>query len=206
LIGKKAPAFMGNSMGFFSDLFNGNRSSTDKNGLRTNYTKWHFEDHRLVCSYEFHGLPTVETSVSLQIECWVTKYLNGSLGAGANFVFRPYQFLAPFFLAPLDPDGQLTRAPFSVGLVSSQPGKGTERWPLVQGGVFEVDAYLSDDDTVVLRVASRNAEHLCFRAIWPGKEMNFTISNSKTTPPSKGLQLRLPKSRSEKFLNPLNQM
>jgi len=131
-------------MGFFGDLFNRRVAERDPASGEVSYSKWHLEGRTLSCGYIFNGLSPPETTVSLRIECHVSRQGNGRLLPYVDFVFRPSRFLQPFFREPLDPEGGMTQAPFHVGLVSSKAGRGTERSPLVQGGVFTVSAYLWD--------------------------------------------------------------
>jgi hypothetical protein len=158
----------------------------DQPGRGVYYRKWRLDGDMLSCGYRFEGL-LAKTTVSLRIKCHVSKFANGRLQPHVRFFFRPNLFLQPFFREPLDPEAGMTPAPFHVGLISSEAGRGTERSPVMQGGVFTVHAYL-EEETICL---SANDEILCLNAIWPGKAMAFTIVDPQTEP-SVRLRLRLP--------------
>jgi hypothetical protein len=175
-------------MRLFGALFN--RSSVDEKdraGGGVYYRKWRLDGDTLSCGYKFEGLSRTIIPVSLRIKCRVSKFANGRLQPCVRLFFQPTLFLQPFFREPLDPEGGMMPAPFHVGLVSSEAGLGTEKSPVVQGGVFTVQITL-EEDAVCLSV---NEERLCLKAIWPGKEMTFTIVDPQTEPSVK-LQLRLP--------------
>ena len=154
--------------------------------------KWLFDGSKLVCNYELSELPPPQTTASLRIECSVSRYLNGKLDTHLRFQLTPYLYLTdeePF-------EAHLVKAPFVLGLVADGSGKGTEASPLVQGGMFEVNAsaYEETPDTAHLGIISSRDTMLAVRTLALGKDLTFTLIDYDTEPPVK-LRLRLPGDR-----------
>jgi hypothetical protein len=106
------------------------------------------------------------------------------------FYLTPYLYLIP----DEEPfETHLVKAPFTLGLVADGSGQGTEASPLVQGGMFEVNASGNEDsipDTVILQIISSRDTALAVRTLALGKDLTFTLIDYDTEPPVK-LRLRL---------------
>lgn len=155
--------------------------------------KWRFEGSSLVCNHELSGLPPPQTTTSLRIECAVSRWDNGVLATYLNFYLTPYLYLIP----DEEPfEAHLVKAPFALGLVADGSGKGTEASPLVQGGMFEVNASANEDipDTAILGIISSRDTMLAVRTLALGKDLTFTLIDYDTEPPIR-LRLRLPGDR-----------
>jgi hypothetical protein len=108
-----------------------------------------------------------------------------------DFYLTPYLYLIPD-QEPFEP--HLVKAPFAVGLVADGSGKGTEASPLVQGGMFEVNASGNEDtipDTAILGIISSTDTALAVRTLAVGSDLTFTLIDYDTEPPIR-LRLRLP--------------
>lgn len=151
--------------------------------------KWRFDGSKLVYNYELSQLPP-QTTTSLKIECTVSRYLNGKLGTHLRFNLTPYLYLLPGKKAF---EAHLVKAPFVLGLVADGSGKGTEASPLVQGGMFEVNAsaYEETPDTVCLGIISSRDTMLAARTLALGKDLTLTLIDYDSEPPVR-LRLRLP--------------
>jgi hypothetical protein len=156
--------------------------------------KWRFDGDQLVCNYELTGLPPPQTTTSLRIECAVSRWDNGVLATYLDFYLTPYLHLIPD-QEPFEP--HLVKAPFALGLVADGSGRGTEVSPLVQGGIFEVNASGNEEtipDTAILRIiSSRDTQH-AVRTLALGKDLTLTLIDYDTEPPVR-LRLRLPGDR-----------
>jgi hypothetical protein len=151
--------------------------------------KWRFEGDQLVRNYELSGLPQPQRTTSLRIECAVSRWDNGVLATFLHFYLTPYLYMIP--------DGQpfeahLVKAPFTLGLEADGSGKGTEASPLVQGGMFEVNASANEDipDTAILGIISSRDTALATRTLALGKDLTLTLIDYETEHPVK-LRLRL---------------
>lgn len=156
--------------------------------------KWRSEGGHLVYNYELTGLPSPQTTTSLRIQCAVSRWANGVLATYLDFYLTPYLYLIPD-QEPFEP--HLVKAPFLVGLVADGSGRGTEASPLVQGGMFEVNASGNEEtipDTVILRIVSSRDTALAVRTLSLGADLTFTLIDYDTEPPVK-LRLRLPGDR-----------
>jgi hypothetical protein len=156
--------------------------------------KWRSEGGRLVCNYELTGLPPPQTTTSLTIQCAVSRWANGVLATYLDFYLTPYLYLIPD-QEPFEP--YLVKAPFALGLVADGSGRGTEASPLVQGGMFEVNASGNEEtipDTAILRIISSQETALAVRTLALGKDLTLTLIDYDTEPPVR-LRLRLPGDR-----------
>jgi hypothetical protein len=151
--------------------------------------KWRVQGSKLVCDYELSGLPPPQTTTSLKIECTVSRWDNGTLATYLTFYLTPYLYLIPD-AEPFEP--HLVKAPFALGLVADGSGLGTEASPLVQGGMFEVNASANEDvpDTAILGIISSRDTALVTRTLALGKDLTMTLIDYETEPPVK-LRLRL---------------
>jgi hypothetical protein len=155
--------------------------------------KWRFDGSGLVCNYELSDLPPPQTTTSLRIECSVSRYLNGKLDTNLRFELTPYLYLIP----DEEPfEAHLVKAPFVLGLVADGSGKGTEASPLLQGGMFEVNASAYEDapDTSCLGIISSRDTMLAVRTLTLGSDLTFTLIDYDMEPPVR-LRLRLPGDR-----------
>jgi hypothetical protein len=151
--------------------------------------KWRSQGSKLVCDHEVSGVLPPHTKTSLRIECSVSRYLSGTLDTNLYFYVTPYLYLMP----DEEPfEAHLVTAPFVLGLVADGSGQGTEASPLVQGGMFEVNASADEDvsDTAILNIISSRDTMLAVRTLALGKDMTFTLIDYETEPPVK-LRLRL---------------
>jgi hypothetical protein len=105
--------------------------------------RWREEDGRLVCDHQVTTVLPQQIATSVRMGCSVSRYLNGTLDTNLWCELTPYLYLMPDD-EPFEP--HLVKAPFALGLVADGTGRGTERDPLIQGGVFEVNASASEDE------------------------------------------------------------
>jgi hypothetical protein len=166
------------------------RPTSSKPAATTENGKWRSQTGKLVCNYELSGLPPPQTTTSLKIECSVSRYLNGTLGTHLRFYLTPYLYLIPH-ARPFE--DHLVKASFALGLVADGSGLGTETSPLVQGGMFEVNAsaYEDDPDTVVLGIISSRDTALALKTLAIGTVLTLTLIEHETEPLLYPLRLRL---------------
>ena len=119
----------------------------------------------------------------------VSRWDNGTLATYLTFYLTPYLYLIPD-AEPFEP--HLVKAPFALGLVADGSGLGTEASPLVQGGMFEVNASANEDvpDTAIFGIISSRDTALATRTLAIGKDLTLTLIDYETEPPVK-LRLRL---------------
>jgi len=152
--------------------------------------KWLIDGDKLVCNFELTGLPPPQTTTSLRIECAVSRWDNGVLATYLDFYLTPYLYLIPDH-EPFEP--HLVKAPFALGLVADGSGRGTEASPLIEGGMFEVNASGNGEaipDTAILRIVSSRDTALATGTLALGKNLTLTLIDYETEPPVK-LRLRL---------------
>jgi hypothetical protein len=196
-------------VGFLQNLF-GSRT-TNPPGLTAD-SKWLIEENRsalaalkqiaLVRTYEFSDLPPPQPATTLRLTIFLTmspyEQHNTRIAYPSLLIhLRPYRYL----LRPPRkrfPD-HLVKAPFRVGLRATGSGAGTQASPLIQGDErnilgFEVGAQEESPDAALFDMP-READMLhAIRTISLGKELSFTILDSKAHPPVK-LRLQLPNDR-----------
>jgi hypothetical protein len=144
--------------------------------------------------FETVGSPPPQTTTSLRIQCAVSRWESGVIATYLDFYLTPYKYLIPD-QKPFEP--HLVKAPFAIGLVADGTGSGTEASPLVQGGMFEVNASGNEEtipDTAILRIISSRDTALAVRTFAHGRDLTFTLVDYDTEPPVK-LRLRLPSDR-----------
>jgi hypothetical protein len=155
----------------------------------TNNGKWRSQGDKLVCDYEASGVLPPHVKTFLRIECSVSRYLSGKLDTNLYFQVTPYLYLRP----DQEPfEAHLVKAPFMLGLVADGSGQGTEASPLIQGGMFDVNASANEDvpDTAILGIISSRDTMLAVRTLALGTNLTFTLIDYETEPPVK-LRLRL---------------
>jgi len=86
----------------------------------------------------------------------------------------------------------LVKAPFVLGLVADGSGLGTEASPLVQGGMFEINASAKEDDpdTAILGIVSSRDTAFATKTLAIGKDLTLTLIDYEMEPPVR-LRLRL---------------
>jgi hypothetical protein len=151
--------------------------------------KWRSQGSGIVCEHDVTGVLEPHTKTSLRIECSVSRWDNGTLATYLRFYLTPYLYLIP----DAEPfEARLVKAPFALGLVADGSGLGTEASPLVQGGMFEVNASANEEvpDTAILGIVSSRDTMLAMRTLAVGKDMTFTLIDYEMEPPVR-LRLRL---------------
>ena len=152
--------------------------------------KWRQEGSRLVCEHSVIAVLPEEVATSMRLVCSVSRYLNGTLDTNLRFELTPYLYLLPDG-EPFEPP--LIKAPFALGLVADGAGRGTESDPLIQGGVFEVNASAAEDapETAMLGIVSSRDTMLAVRTLGIGSDLTLTLMDYDAEPPVR-LRLRLP--------------
>jgi hypothetical protein len=151
--------------------------------------RWREEDGRLVCDHQVTTVLPQQIATSVRMGCSVSRYLNGTLDTNLWCELTPYLYLMPDD-EPFEP--HLVKAPFALGLVADGTGRGTERDPLIQGGVFEVNASASEDEpeTAILGIVSSRDTMLAVRTLGVGSDLTLTLMDYNAEPPVR-LRLRL---------------
>jgi hypothetical protein len=151
--------------------------------------RWRVEDGRLVCEHKVTAVVPDGIDTSVRLVCSVSRYDSGTIATYLRCELSPYLYLMddgePF--AP-----HLVKPPFALGLVADGSGRGTESDPLVQGGIFEVNASASEDEPEIARmqiVSSRDTK-LAVRTLSIGSDLTMTLMGYDAEPPVR-LRLRL---------------
>jgi hypothetical protein len=158
---------------------------------------WRLEKDAVIRDYEFPGAPTSDTTTTLKVTCWVTRYANGKLATTIDFVLKPYLYLMP--------DGQsfpdhLVTPPFTVCLFAAGSGAGTEDDPIMRGGFYTVIACSreSEPDEVFLRLDVWRENASAVNVIATGEKLTFSIHQPKADPP---IRLKLELANDRQFVN-----
>jgi hypothetical protein len=156
--------------------------------------KWRLERGGLVCNHELPDLLRSQGAADLRIECAVSRWDNGVVAIYLSFHLTPYLDLLPD-QEPFEP--HLVKAPFVLGLVADGSGLGTEASPLLQGGMFEINASANEDkpNTAVFSIISTKDTMLAARTVALGSDLTFTLVEHDIIPASVRLHLRLPGDR-----------
>jgi hypothetical protein len=151
-------------------------ADTDKSKEKTSTVvvegiRWKIEKNTLTRFYKFSGLPPPETTASLKITFYVGKYETGLVYAILTFYLRPYRNVLPEGVPY-----ELVKAPFTVSLFAAGSGAGTEKSPLMRGGIFDVQMCATEEpDTVLLRTEDEASIDQFVTAICSGEDLTFTI-------------------------------
>lgn len=154
-----------------------------------NEGRWRLHEGRLVCEHNVTAVLPDQVATSVRMRCSVSRFLSGTIDTNLWVELNPYIYLMndgkPF--AP-----HLVRPPFALGWVADGTGRGTESDPLVQGGVFEVDACASADEPEIaaLNIVSSKDTALAVRTLGIGTNLTLTLVDYKAEAPVR-LRLRL---------------
>jgi hypothetical protein len=151
---------------------------------------WQDRDGGIAKTFEFSGLSTPQSTITLTIWCSLSRYDSGEFGVYVGFRLRPYLCLMPNG-KPFE--YSLTRAPFLVSLFAASSGAGTEADPIFRGGWFEVDACAieAEPKTADFGIMNTRDVALAVKTISTGETLYFGIRDSNANPPMR-LKLELP--------------
>jgi hypothetical protein len=151
--------------------------------------RWRLENDRLICEHNVTAVLPNQIATSVRMICSMSRYANGTIATYLWCELTPYLYLMDDD-EPFEP--HLVKPPFALGLVADGTGRGTDSDPLVQGGVFEVNACASEDEPEIaaLQIVSSRDTMLAVRTLGIGTDLTLTLMDYEAEPPVR-LRLRL---------------